>query len=457
MTPLTAVFLLICVTIGAYLNSLGGEFVYDDYDLIVRNTALRSWGNLSSAFGKSLLGYYRPFIENLFTLERQAFGLHAPSWHAVNVSLHLFVSLLVFALVRMISRGQLMLATLTAVLFALHPAHVESVAWVSGVSDVLMSQFFISSLIFYLRHQETGQNKWLAGSVVFYAAALLSKETALALPLLVFFFAGLRGPQTPPRRLIPLLLPYLAVTGVYFSVRLSVLGQLSALVPENTDVTNAQVMMTIPAVLAHYASILFFPFHLSVNYGTSFVESVTDWKFVAGVVLLLALVIGGLFFAAALKDSLWLAGMALLLVPLSPALFLRAFLPEILVQDRYLYLPLAGFSLLVALALVRLAGRSGSWMPRLAFVFATILILAFGAGTVAQNRVWRNTFMLQGRALAYAPQSVKAHRSLAAAFLRAGDVQAARRHMVEATNRPRPDPQDLISLAGMQMVVGDLT
>ena len=69
--------------------------------MIVRNRALRDWGNLSAAFGGSLLTYYRPLVEMLFTVESHAFGLGAPScWHAVNVSLHLAVSLLVFTLAR---------------------------------------------------------------------------------------------------------------------------------------------------------------------------------------------------------------------------------------------------------------------------------------------------------------------------------------------------------------------
>lgn len=458
-----AVPLIICATIGVYLNSLGGEFVYDDYDLIVRNQALRNWGNLSAAFGRSLLAYYRPLIEILFTIESHAFGLRALScWHAVNISLHLTVSLLVFTLARTISHGDIPLATLAALLFALHPAHVESVAWVSGASDVLMSLFFLSSLIFFLRYQETGTNKWLAGSVLFYVAALLSKETAVTLPLLVFWFARFRQPKTPPRQTITLLVPYLAVTGVYLSVRLWVLGQLVAPVPDNAAVTLTQAAMTVPAVLVRYASILVFPFRLSINYGTSFVESAADWRFVAGVALLLALAVSALVFAVARgADSLWKAGLALLLVPLLPALNLRAFLPELLVQDRYLYLPLAGFSLLTARALTRLAEQQRGRRPevlRLSFILSMVgLIIAFGASTVVQNRVWQNTFTLQGRALEYAPHSAKAHRALATAYLRADDLEAARRHMAEATNGPRPDPRDLVSLAGMQMVAGDLT
>ena len=132
----------------AYGNAVGGQFVYDDHFQVLRNPTLASLSNLPALFGQSVwqfmsaspdqpLGlYYRPLFNAALLLEYQVFGTRVFGWHVVSISLHALTTLLVYALGRA-WRLSVAAAALGAALFAVHPVHCESVAWISGLPDLL--------------------------------------------------------------------------------------------------------------------------------------------------------------------------------------------------------------------------------------------------------------------------------------------------------------------------------
>lgn len=185
----------VCVIAAlAYVSTLSYGFVYDDALLILKNPALRDWHYLPKYFNSHLLGavypsaggnYYRPFVLLWLRLNYITFGVNPIGWHATTVLCHVVATYLVFNLAKKIT-GQQKVSFIAALLFAVHPVHIESVAWISGVSDSLMSCFFLGSLLAFFKWRESRKNIFLSVSLVLCAGALLSKETAVVLPMVVF-------------------------------------------------------------------------------------------------------------------------------------------------------------------------------------------------------------------------------------------------------------------------------
>lgn len=141
LTESRALFLTVSATILVYANSLSGAFVFDDTKQIAGNPSLHSWGNILRAFTNDVWSfqrgtltrdvpppYYRPLFTIYLTVNYQLFGLWEPGWHLMNLLVHTTATIFVYYLLRRLS-GDNLIALLTALLFGLHPAHVESVSW----------------------------------------------------------------------------------------------------------------------------------------------------------------------------------------------------------------------------------------------------------------------------------------------------------------------------------------
>jgi hypothetical protein len=191
--------LLVCL---AYANSLGGDFVFDDTEQIVENPDIRSWDNLARAFKTHVWAfrerpdvlriptpppYYRPVFTVVLTAGYKLFELWPQGWHLISLLLHILCCVGVYYVLLQLSRNR-SVAAVSAALFAVFPAHAESVSWISGMTDPLFGVFFLASFYFYLRFRECGGWRLLAGSLLLFTLAAFSKETALSLVILIFAY-----------------------------------------------------------------------------------------------------------------------------------------------------------------------------------------------------------------------------------------------------------------------------
>src|SRR4029077_17982250 len=182
------------VTAITYVGTIRFDFVYDDDPQIVHNPFLRAWHYVPQYFVSSVWkqmapltpgNYYRPFFLLLARVNYSVFADHALGWHLIAVLMHLLVTWLTYVLVRKMT-GQFTTAWLAAVIFGVHPIHHEVVAWVSGTTESLLAILFLLAFLAYLQFREGSKAIWMAVSCAIYALALLSKETAIVLPALVF-------------------------------------------------------------------------------------------------------------------------------------------------------------------------------------------------------------------------------------------------------------------------------
>ena len=462
-----ALFLIVAATVLVYANSLSGAFVFDDTKQIVGNPALRSWGNILRAFTSDVWSfqremltrdvpppYYRPLFTAYLTVNYKLFGLWEPGWHLMNLLVHAGATVAVFFLIKRLS-GDRLIATLAALVFGLHPAHVESVSWISGIPDPLAALFYVPSLIWYVRYRLEGDQKFLIASVIAYGLSAFCKETPLALPLVFIVWELTRGGTRQSlsargREIILRLIPYAIMAGAYLALRFAVLGRISWKHPFMARVPDSAIWMTVPYVFVSYLRHLVAPFYLSLIYGTSFVTTATDPRFFLPAALIVVLAILLWAYRKKLSGDSWTA-LALIVAPLLPVLNLRVFHYEYIIQDRYLYLPSIGFCYLIATLLVRWSHRQ----KQLATTVAIAIIVAFGASTFVQNRVWHDAVALWRRAIYYSANSWSTHYNLGLAYLNLKQNQAAVDELVEARRLNPREPTVLNNLALAHGAEGD--
>jgi len=375
--------------------------------------------------------YYRPLFTTYLTLNYKLFGLWEPGWHLMNLLVHVAATLAVYFLLKRLS-GNRLVAALAALLFGVHTAHVESISWISGVPDPLAALFYVPSLLWYVRYREEGQGKWLAASVVAFGLAILCKETPLALPLVLCVWELTRPTRRPSlalrlKDIVCQMIPYAVVTAAYLALRFSVLGRISWKHPFMARVPDSAIWMTVPYVFVNYLKHLLAPFHLSLIYGTSFITSAGDPRFLLPVGLLVGLGLILWIYRKKLSQQVWLA-IAMMVAPLLPVLNLKVFHYEYIIQDRYLYLPSIGFCYLIAILILRLARKRAS----LALATSVVVLLTFGASTILQNRVWHDSVALWQRAVYYSPNSWSTHYNLGLAYLILKQYEPARNELLEA-------------------------
>jgi len=179
----------IAVVIWLFLKvCLNNQFTnWDDPSYITSNPLIKdiSPGGLKAIFSTPVVGNYHPLTILTYALEYSAAALNPWLYHFDSLLLHIFVTLLVYWLVYLLTRRPIA-AVITALLFGLHPMHMESMAWISGRKDLLYGLFYLGACIAYVyftRENDSKKTGWYIGSIALFIFALLSKPVAVTLPL----------------------------------------------------------------------------------------------------------------------------------------------------------------------------------------------------------------------------------------------------------------------------------
>jgi protein O-mannosyl-transferase len=420
---------LVCaITALAYVGTLSFGFVYDDKPVIVDNVVIRSWRFLAHYFIPQISAniappsggtFYRPITLLWLRLNYAAFGLDPAGWHFAMLVGHVLATYLVFVLVEKLTRNR-GVAAVAGFFFGLHPVHVENVAWLSSVNDLLMTVLLLGSFIAYLNFRGGNRRQlWLAASVCLFGLALLSKETAAVFPVLIFAFAAMFaapndgrypqpvGPATLSgwRSAFPdglVSLPYFAGLAIYLGARKLTLHDM---VQPIAPLSWKTMLLTAPSILWFDLKHLLFPISSSEFYSLRYVASPGFENFLLPILLLIVAVVAVWYCISKLPDYR-LATFALLWAVLTilPTLYLRAIAPDNFVHDRFLYLPSVGIVILAALAVEQLSGAASKSIAMKWGVVGILCVAGF-VGTVMHQRQWANDFSLYENAIRYAPEN----------------------------------------------------
>jgi len=178
-----------------YGGTFSYEFVnFDDPALAYENKDVRTF-NLKQIFTSTVAEDYIPLTVVSYAIDHALFGMDPSYFHLHNVLLHSLNGLLVFLLILMVSQGSLPVATVTALLFAIHPLHVESVAWIAERKDVLSAFFSFAAMIFYWKYLDKKNTAVYVLSFICLTLGLFSKFLAVSVPPIP---QGALCPRCPP-------------------------------------------------------------------------------------------------------------------------------------------------------------------------------------------------------------------------------------------------------------------
>jgi hypothetical protein len=323
---------LVALVLFVFLPTVDYGFVnWDDPWYVLNNPLIASWrpANLWEIATKPAVRNYAPLTMFGYLVQHSLWGTWAGGYHLVNVLFHAVNAVLVYVLLRQLTKSRFVAWT-TAVLFAVHPVQIETVAWISSFKGVLSGTFVLASLICWLRPRPTGRDE--SWAIAFHALGLLTKAVAITIPAVVFchdvLIARKRAADAAARQVVPCLLAGLVLL-VTMSAQTSVLGG----VREHLAWSKARIAAFDTVVLWDYVGMLVWPHDLCVLYDP-------PTSNIAGKILLasagwLAIAAG----AVALRRRFPLA--LLSLVAFGALLFpvLNFFPITTLMNDRYLYLP----------------------------------------------------------------------------------------------------------------------
>jgi Tfp pilus assembly protein PilF len=398
------------VSIALYLPTTRYDFVWDDTMLITNNSSLVHarpaeilmrgfWAGSPEQMREPAASYYRPLVTMSFWLNLNG-SLADPWWfHRVNVMLYaLAVVAVTLALWELLHSGAWTL--LGGLLFAAHSSHVESVAFVSGRTDIMLTLFIGIAAFALLRSMRKHNRWWWLVVLPAFGCALLSKETAVLFPLLVALAPPLVGAKYD-RRYWLLVLATVAVVAGYFLLRTVAVP---AAVPIEGRASFASRLAAVANTFGLYMRMFVWPFAHHAWYEAGGKPVVAMPNIIATMIFSAATVL----FAVRRRflTTLWGCAWAVFfLLPVTVATI------GPLAAERLLFLPSAGLVIVVVTALARLP----QFRVRTRGVVAVgcgVVVVLLGADTIARTRIWRNNETLFTAMVREAPTAPSAYCAL---------------------------------------------
>ena len=404
---------LLLATALAYLNALIAGFQFDDFNIIVDNSRVHSL----AAWWQSMPGI-RPLLKLSYTLNWIS-GFGAGGFHAVNLLLHLLSVALLWRLSAFFPRpatwtGEAVghARLLVTLLFALHPIQTESVTYISGRSMLLMTSFGLAAMLCWLEadHRRRPMT-WRVSALLLFAAAILSKEVAVVLPLALLLLPGKRPAQTPLLALF-VVVALMLLFFLFGYQRLLTMPLPRGLAANLISEANA---------LYYLLGQLVRPHALNID---------PDLPELAGWSMLSAIQIAGILGVTLLawmqrkKRTWFIFGIGWFLLMLLPT---HTLIPRMdLASERHLYLSAMGLYWLAALGLVALLARLPG-IPAMTRAALIVLLAVSGAAfTASRNQDYRDEVSLWRATVRLSPAKARVWNNLGYAYALAGHTPAAR-------------------------------
>jgi protein O-mannosyl-transferase len=443
--------LLVAVIAAAYLPLVHNLFLnYDDPGYITRNEAIRSGltpGSFIWAFTATIESNWHPLTWISHALDVTISGFNPAGHHIMSLLIHCISTLLLFSLMRRMTSDDWKSAFVAAV-FALHPLHVESVAWAAERKDVLAGLFLVLTLLAYEMYSAGQKWKWYAAAIVFYCLGLMSKPSIVPLPLVLFLVdywsPGLKPAGDKPalpggkmrilfsrKNLLPKM-PFmiLAAASAVVTVWVQSQGGLTALpssVTFGVRCANAIHSYTV------YLGKIFFPDSLAVFYPYP-VAGIP--LFVTGAEIALLLVITIVVWRLRFRAPYLIFGWLWYLISLVPEIGLLQVGLQAM-ADRYTYVPIIGIAVMLAWGIPDLLRRFDI-SPKLAAIGAALAVLLMVIVTRDVVPYWRDSITLFSHAIAVTKDNDVAETNLGAAYADSGRYAEAITHLRIAA-RLKPD------------------
>jgi tetratricopeptide (TPR) repeat protein len=420
---------IILITVVAYIPAMRGGFVWNDDERgsLGRNIVLEENGLYRVWFTTESVNYW-PMVWTSYWLEHQFWGLNPTGYHVVNVLLHAICALLVW---RVLVRLNIPGAWAAALIFAVHPVNVESVAWITQRKNVLSLLFFLIALLWYLRFDDSRRQAWYWAAIVAFLLAMFSKGAVVTLPVVLLLCTWWRR-GTISRRDVLRVLPFFFVAVLMSGVE--IWFQYTRAIGEDLirDDTFLQRLAAAGWVVWFYIYKALLPIRLCFIYPRWQVD-VSNWlTFLPDFALLLAFVVCWRYRRGWGRPLLF--ALACYVVTLAPVLgFVNVyFMRYSFVADHYQYVSIIAIIALVTSAVALLLRRVSSgnvWPSR---VIAAVVVLTLGALTWQQSHAYQDAETLWRDTLDDNPTAWMAHSNLGNLLCAQGKLDQAIGHYRDA-------------------------
>ena len=463
---------LAAVTMAVYAPVRQFEFLnFDDPDYVTANQEVLSgltWQGVGWALTSGHAANWFPATWVSHMLDAELYGANPAGHHVTNLLLHIASTLLLFGVLRKMT-GKMGRSAFVAALFAVHPLHVESVAWVAERKDVLSTLFAMLVLWNYARYVERPGAGRYAGILVLYALGLMAKPMLVTLPFVLLLLdvwplgrarlladsAGRvtwsslleQGPVI--RKLVWEKLPLFALGAASSVVTFAVQQQGGAVGSLEAAPFDFRVANAVVSYVAYIGKMLW-PAGLAAMY--PFPSELAGWKVFGSLFVLIGVTVAALW-------AVQSGGMKRAYLPVGWFWYVGTLVPVIgLVQvgsaamaDRYTYVPLIGLFVIVAWGVPELLGE---WPGRRAMLPAAAGVVICACAVAARSQVWywQGDQPLWNHALEVTTGNYLAHHNLAEALAREGKLDEALAHYAEAI-RLRPEYGDAYNNLGLILMM----
>lgn len=372
-------FLAAAVTAFCLFPMLKNEFTNWDDEFYVINNALLRGPDWKGIFSQPVVGNYHPLTVATLAINYQLSGLNPFSYLFLNLLLHITNTCLVFYFIWIISGKKVWVAFLTAIIFGIHPMHVESVAWVSERKDVLYTLFFLLSLIQYWRFVESGKPARLWISFFLFFLSLLSKPAAIILPfvlLLLDYWKGrpIKGKQFTEK------IPFFALSILFGVITMEV--QTKALVGFSFFPLWERLFFACYVIMIYFFR-FFIPYPLSAFYPYPSPGHL-GWPILISPLFIIALLV---FLWLKRKNKVIVFGILFFIINLLLVSQLIS-IGLTIVSERYTYVPYIGLGFLFS---TLLNNYSTSSLRLLKWAMPIIVVVVFGALSFQRTQIWKNS------------------------------------------------------------------
>ena len=433
-----AVCLFIAViTLSVYGRLVTYDFVnFDDNLYVTANKNVQSGISLKSiiwAFSFNEVAYWHPLSLISHMIDCRIFGLNAGMHHLINLFLHIASSILLFFVLKQ-ATGALWRSAIVALLFAIHPINVESVAWIADRKNVLSTFFWMLTMFAYIFYAKRPAIYRYLTVMFFFVLGLLSKPMLVTLPfvLLLFDYWPLERIKSGSEKgvllkiileKVPLImLSLISVVVSSFSLKYARIFVSQESVPFDLRIANASV-----SYLKYIAKIIL-PQNLAVNY--PFPSAIPLWHVIGSVIFLLA--VSAFALLAAKKRGyiftgwFWYAGTLLPVIGIVQGGLWPA------MADRWAYIPVAGFLIMLIWGLHELFIERFKIRKMLIYLTGMTCLSIIVSVAYLQVGYWKNSYTLYKHALEVTGGSDLVHNNMGSYLLRQGKFNEAKHHFLEA-------------------------
>ncbi len=449
--------LIVLLTLLVYIPAMRGGYIWDDEAHITNNSNLRSLPGLQRIwFELGAVPQYYPMVHTSFWIEYHLWQLHPLGYHLVNVLLHALNAILLWLLLRYLSIPG---AWLAAAIFALHPVHVESVAWVTERKNVLSGFFYLSSILAYLRfldlHSSNSGRLWRFYTIalVLYLGALLSKTVACTMPAVILLLIWWKRDRIQWPDIVALI-PFFVVGAA--------LG-LTTVWMEKHNVGAQGAAWALSFIdrcliagraLWFYAGKLVWPYKLTFIYPRWQIDSAIWWQYLFPLA------------AVAVILALWLLRNRIGKGPLVAVLFFGTTLFPALgffdvypmqfsfVADHFQYLASIGLIVLAVAGLASFFRRLGPWQNIIGYAACLVGLSFLGVLTWQQGNIYKDRETLWLDTIAKNPKAWIAHNNLGVFLKNQGKLEEAIYHWNRVVEI-KPDHEKAFNNLGVAFVRQD--